>query len=40
MCFLAVDRDSTETSKIEMDPTRDTSNPYVGLAFKLEVHNL
>lgn len=30
-------RDSTETKKIQMDPTRDSANPYVGLAFKLEV---
>lgn len=30
-------RDSTETKKIQMDPTRETANPYVGLAFKLEV---
>ncbi len=30
-------RDASETSKIEMDPTRDSANPYVGLAFKLEV---
>ncbi|XP_032446509.1 elongation factor G, mitochondrial [Xiphophorus hellerii] len=30
------EEDSTEKSKIEMDPTRDSSNPYVGLAFKLE----
>ncbi|MED6284114.1 elongation factor EF-G [Characodon lateralis] len=28
--------DSADRSKIEMDPTRDSSNPYVGLAFKLE----
>ncbi|XP_018557634.1 elongation factor G, mitochondrial [Lates calcarifer] len=30
------DEDSSETSKIQMDPTRDDTNPYVGLAFKLE----
>ncbi|XP_012736661.2 elongation factor G, mitochondrial [Fundulus heteroclitus] len=28
--------ESAERSKIEMDPTRDSTNPYVGLAFKLE----
>uniref|UniRef100_A0A7N8XMU5 Elongation factor G, mitochondrial n=1 Tax=Mastacembelus armatus TaxID=205130 RepID=A0A7N8XMU5_9TELE len=28
--------DSSETSKIQMDPTRDPANPFVGLAFKLE----
>ncbi|XP_070685131.1 elongation factor G, mitochondrial [Pempheris klunzingeri] len=28
--------DSSETSKIQMDPTRDPSHPFVGLAFKLE----
>ncbi|XP_047248604.1 elongation factor G, mitochondrial [Girardinichthys multiradiatus] len=28
--------DSADRSKIEMDPTRDSLNPYVGLAFKLE----
>lgn len=37
-CFCCVFfRDSSETSKIQMDPTRDDTNPYVGLAFKLEV---
>ncbi|XP_071377272.1 elongation factor G, mitochondrial isoform X1 [Centroberyx affinis] len=30
------DEDSNETSKIQMDPTRDPSHPFVGLAFKLE----
>uniref|UniRef100_A0A3B4V4X4 Elongation factor G, mitochondrial n=1 Tax=Seriola dumerili TaxID=41447 RepID=A0A3B4V4X4_SERDU len=30
------DEDSSETSKIQMDPTRDDTHPYVGLAFKLE----
>uniref|UniRef100_A0A3P8Q545 Elongation factor G, mitochondrial n=1 Tax=Astatotilapia calliptera TaxID=8154 RepID=A0A3P8Q545_ASTCA len=30
------EEDSTETKKIQMDPTRDSANPYVGLAFKLE----
>ncbi|XP_071352532.1 elongation factor G, mitochondrial [Trachinotus anak] len=30
------DEDSSETSKVQMDPTRDDTNPYVGLAFKLE----
>ncbi|KAM8854237.1 elongation factor G, mitochondrial [Synchiropus picturatus] len=28
--------DSSESSKIEMDPARDSTNPFVGLAFKLE----
>ncbi|KAL4647635.1 elongation factor G, mitochondrial isoform X1 [Arapaima gigas] len=28
--------DSSETSKVLMDPTRDMSQPFVGLAFKLE----
>ncbi|XP_039986824.1 elongation factor G, mitochondrial [Xiphias gladius] len=30
------DEDSSEASKVQMDPTRDAANPYVGLAFKLE----
>lgn len=30
------DEDSNETSKIQIDPTRDATNPFVGLAFKLE----
>nr|XP_046245182.1 elongation factor G, mitochondrial [Scatophagus argus] len=30
------DENAKDTSKILMDPTRDSSNPYVGLAFKLE----
>ncbi|XP_026228447.1 elongation factor G, mitochondrial [Anabas testudineus] len=30
------DQESSETSKIQMDPTRDATNPFVGLAFKLE----
>ncbi|XP_075892297.1 elongation factor G, mitochondrial [Nelusetta ayraudi] len=30
------DEDVSETSKIEMDNTRDSTHPYVGLAFKLE----
>lgn len=35
--LFTVFREVSETSKIEMDPTRDSANPYVGLAFKLEV---
>ncbi|CAL1570551.1 unnamed protein product [Knipowitschia caucasica] len=30
------DEDSSDKSKILMDPARDAANPYVGLAFKLE----
>ncbi|XP_053176706.1 elongation factor G, mitochondrial [Scomber japonicus] len=30
------DEGSSESSKILMDPTRDSTHPYVGLAFKLE----
>lgn len=30
-------RDSGEDTKVRMDPTRDASKPFVGLAFKLEV---
>ncbi|XP_062409221.1 elongation factor G, mitochondrial [Sardina pilchardus] len=30
------DEDSSEATKILMDPTRDASKPFVGLAFKLE----
>lgn len=30
-------REVSETSKIKMDSTRDSTHPYVGLAFKLEV---
>lgn len=30
-------RDVSETSKVKMDSTRDSTHPYVGLAFKLEV---
>ncbi|XP_054452678.1 elongation factor G, mitochondrial [Anoplopoma fimbria] len=30
------DEVASETSKIQMDPTRDSTHPYVGLAFKLE----
>ncbi|XP_076591702.1 elongation factor G, mitochondrial [Chaetodon auriga] len=33
---LLNDEDASETSKIQMDPTRDSANSYVGLAFKLE----
>lgn len=42
-CFLflsSANRDSAVSSKVEMDCTRDSSNPYVGLAFKLEVQLL
>lgn len=34
--FMTV-RGVSTTSKIQMDPTRDSAIPYVGLAFKLEV---
>ncbi|XP_051935154.1 elongation factor G, mitochondrial [Hippocampus zosterae] len=30
------DEDSNESSKIQMDPTRDSAKPFVSLAFKLE----
>ncbi|XP_040902687.1 elongation factor G, mitochondrial [Toxotes jaculatrix] len=30
------DEDSSEASKVQMDPTRNAVNPFVGLAFKLE----
>ncbi|XP_037630567.1 elongation factor G, mitochondrial [Sebastes umbrosus] len=30
------DEEASETSKIQMDPARDSTHPYVGLAFKLE----
>ncbi|KAJ8256281.1 hypothetical protein COCON_G00184330 [Conger conger] len=30
------EEESTESNKIRMDPTRDASHPFVGLAFKLE----
>ncbi|KAM9359016.1 elongation factor G, mitochondrial [Symphorus nematophorus] len=30
------DEDANEASKIQMDPSRDSTHPYVGLAFKLE----
>ncbi|XP_070826486.1 elongation factor G, mitochondrial [Chaetodon trifascialis] len=33
---LLNDEDASQTSKIQMDPTRDSANSYVGLAFKLE----
>lgn len=37
LCVCLCVRDASETSKILMDPARDSTNPYVGLAFKLEV---
>ncbi|KAK2912462.1 elongation factor G, mitochondrial [Channa argus] len=33
---IVSDEDSNETSKVQMDPTRDSTKPFVGLAFKLE----
>ncbi|XP_037123789.1 elongation factor G, mitochondrial [Syngnathus acus] len=33
---ISNDEESSETSKIQMDPTRDSSHPFVSLAFKLE----
>ncbi|KAJ8388674.1 hypothetical protein AAFF_G00130830 [Aldrovandia affinis] len=35
LCVCCV-RESSESRKIRMDPTRDASEPFVGLAFKLE----
>ena len=37
MCISFILSDSQEKTKILMNPKRDNSHPFVGLAFKLEV---
>lgn len=36
VALIQEDDDSSETEKVELDPARDGSKPFVGLAFKLE----